>query len=124
MLQFSVLPSAARSATFNSQKIENLGDHRGIKLYLDITAVTGTTPTMDIKLQSFDKLSEKWFDIPGAAFAQKTATGQSTLTIYPSVTDTANESVADILPDTWRIVVTLGGTSPVFTFTLGGCLIA
>lgn len=124
MIQITVLPSAARSATFNGQKIENLGDHRGIKLYLDITAVTGSSPTLDIKLQSFDKLSEKWFDIPAAAFAQKTGTGQDDLTIYPTVTDTANESVADLLPDTWRIVATLGGTDPVFTFSLGGCLFA
>jgi hypothetical protein len=123
VIPFSIFPSVAQSATLNGQKIENLGHHRGIKLYLDITAVTGTNPTLDVKLQSFDKLSEKWFDIPGAAFAQKTTTGQSTLTLYPGSPETANESLSDVLPDTWRTVVTIGGTTPSFTFSLGGCLL-
>lgn len=123
MTPITVFPSAARTATFSGKEIFNDGHHLGVKLYLDITASGGTTPTLDLKLQSFDRLSQKWFDIPGAAFAQKTTTGQSTLTVYPGLTETVNEAISDVTPDIWRAVATIGGTSPTFTFSLGGCLL-
>ncbi len=97
--------------------------HRGIELYLDITAVSGTSPTLDIKLQGKDETSGKYFDVPGAAFAQKTGTGQATLTIYPGIAESANVSVSDILAGMFRFVATIGGTdTPTFTFSLGANL--
>ena len=117
-----VFASAARTATTtNSDDIDNDPQQKGVKLFLDITAVSGTSPTLDIKLQVKDPLSAKYEDMPGAAFAQKTSTGQGVLTIYPGIAETADVSVSDVLGSTWRIVATIGGTAtPTFTYSLSG----
>lgn len=110
--------SAARTATTNGADQNNVR-HRGVQLVLDITAVSGTAPTLDVKVQCKDDISDKYVDIPGAAFAQKTAAGTDRLLIYPGVAETANKEISDILPKRWRVVATIGGTTPSFTFSLG-----
>jgi len=117
-LSFEAVAAAARTVTENSDDIKNLG-FRGVTLYLDITAASGTTPTLDIKLQTKDPVSDGYVDMPGAAFAQKTGAGSDTLTVYPGVGETANRSVSDVLPEDWRIVSTIGGTTPSFTYSIG-----
>ncbi len=114
--------SAAKTATFNSADFTN-ESFRGIKIFLEITAASGTTPTLDIKLQDKDALSGVYVDITGAAFAQKTGTGSDALIIYPGIAETANESVSDLLIDTYRFVATITGTTPTFTFSLGAVLL-
>jgi hypothetical protein len=120
--EFAAFAPAARTATLNGGDLENRTG-RGVKLWLNITAVSGTTPTLDIKLQWKDSLSGLYFDIPGASFPQKSATGTDDLTVYPGVAEAANEAVSDVIPRNWRAVATIGGTSPSFTFSLGGSYI-
>lgn len=100
------------------------GGARGIRLYLDITAETGTA-TLDVKLQGRDSAgSGDWFDVPGATFAQKSATGSDDLVIYPGIAETANESVSDVLPSWWRVVGTVGAsTADTLTFSVGADLL-
>lgn len=127
--EITVFESEARTATENSdeQVIQLRGDSgeefpafRGVHLVLDITAASGTSPTLDVKLQRKDATSGEWVDLEGGAFAQKTAAGTDDLVIYPGVAETANRSVSDVLTYRWRAVATLGGTTPSFTFSLGG----
>lgn len=113
-------PSAARAASANGDAMKNRTG-RGVALFLEITAVSGTDPTLDVKLQVRDPVANQWHDLPGAAFAQKTGTGRDTLTVYPGVAETANETVSDVLPADWRAVATIGGTdTPTFTFSVAG----
>lgn len=121
--KFIAAASAARTATGNSGSIDVAGDCKGMHVVLDITASGGTTPTLDVKVQRFDNLSGQWVDLPGAAFAQKTGTGTDDLTIYPGIAETANRSVSDVICEEVRFVWTIGGTTPSFTFTLGGTYI-
>lgn len=120
--QITYFTSSARTSTTNGALAMN---HRGkgVSLHLDITAASGSSPTLDIKLQGYDELGEDYFDIPGAAFAQATGTGTDELVLYPGVAETSNVSVSDVLPRVSRAVATIGGSSPSFTFTLGGSLI-
>jgi hypothetical protein len=120
--ELELFPSAARTATVNGSDVNNWR-HRGVRLWLDITVVSGTTPTLDVKVQSKDHISGKYVDIPSAAFVQKTATGSDDLLVYPGVAETANRSVSDVLPKTFRVVATIGGTTPSFTFSLSGELL-
>lgn len=115
----AVFASAARTATANSTDQVNYSG-KGVVCLLDITAASGTSPTLDIKLQYKDTVpaTDKYIDIPSATFAQKTAAGTDSLTIYPGIAETANRSVSDVLPRDWRAVATIGGTSPSFTFSL------
>lgn len=116
--EFTVAASAARTATLTGSDQTNEG-WRGVVLTLDITAWNATT--LDVKAQMKDATSGKYVDIPGAAFAQKSGTGTDTLVIYPGIGETANRSVSDVLPATWRIVGTQVGTS--VTYSVGASLI-
>lgn len=115
----TVFSSAARTATANSDQQDTPDDKRGAIFYLNISAASGTTPTLDIKLQGKDPASGNWFDIQNASFAQKTAAGTDSLLVYPGAVETANRRVSNVLPNDWRAVATIAGTSPSFTFSLG-----
>lgn len=121
----TVFTSAARTVTVQSADFTNYGA-KGVILYLDLDAVTGTSPTMVLQVQMKDPISGDYIDVPGAAFASK-ATAQAntddTLTVYPGVTELANRLESAVLPRTWRVDATLGGSSPSFTFSLSATYI-
>lgn len=123
----TVAASAARTTTGNSGALiaptRKVGEYRGVIFTLDITAASGTTPTLDVTIERFDVLSGKWVALPGAAFAQKTTTGTDDLTIYPGIAETANRSVSDVIGEAYRVVWTIGGTTPSFTFSIGAVFI-
>lgn len=79
----TVFTSAARVASANSTSQFSKA-YKGVMLTLDVTAASGTTPTLDVKLQQLDTLSGQWVDLSGAVFQRITTTGQRTLTVYPS----------------------------------------
>lgn len=112
----TVFSSAARTATVNSDR--QGCDGLGAIFVLDVTAASGTTPTLDVKIQIYSPLGNDYIDLAGAAFAQKTTTNTSMLTVYPGIAETANVSVSDVMPPLYRAVATIGGTTPSFTFTL------
>ncbi len=101
--KIEVLASAARTTSGNSNSVETQF-FRNLLGILNVTAVSGTSPTLDVKFQeSMD--GTNWIDIPSAAFAQATATGLKRLefsTLAPYI----------------RAVYTIAGTTPSFTFDL------
>jgi hypothetical protein len=95
--------AGALTADANSAKV-NCGGYGTAKAFLNITAVSGTSPTLDIKFQdSYD--GTNWVDVASGAFAQKNATGASSLVL---------NNVSPYL----RAVQDVGGTSPSFTYDL------
>ena len=119
----TIRSSSALGATGATERVSSHGA-RCIIIYMEVTAVSGSSPTLDCKVQGYDALGDVWHDITGAAFAQKTGTGSDYLTIYPGIGETANEAVSDVIPQHIRVHSTLGGSStPTVTFTLGGVFI-
>jgi hypothetical protein len=97
-------PLAARTATTQSERIE-VGRFVELIALLNITAVSGTSPTLDIKAQASDDGSD-WYDFnPASAFTQKTATGKDMLKLT---------NFGRFI----RFIHTIAGTSPSFTFEL------
>lgn len=117
-----ILASAARTVTFNSDDQPNI-EGKGLAVFLDITAVAGTAPTLDVKVQLKDPASGKYVDLTDAAFAQKTATGTDVLIIYPGVATLANKRISALITGMWRLVATIAGTAPSFTFSVGASVI-
>jgi len=117
--------SEARILTENSEKVVQVGneDYRGVWLYLNVTAGSGTTPTLDVKLQRQEPAGDAWLDIAGAVFVQATGTTTDQLTVYPTMTAAANDVVREHIGGAFRAVATIGGTTPSFTFTLAGYLL-
>lgn len=118
----TVLASAAQTADVQTAAQDN-PSARGVRLYLDITAASGTSPTLDGDVEVQDPVTGDWVAIPGASFAQATGISAQQLVIYPGIAETANVSVNDFLSRTWRVNFSIGGGTPSFTFSLGADLL-
>lgn len=108
--------SGAKTATGNGATQTNF-NARGAILAFIIGTVTGTSPTCQFKLQGSGDGGTTWYDIPGAVTASITASGTYVLAVYPGATVAANAAASYPLPRTWRVVWTIGGTTPSFTIT-------
>lgn len=116
-LAIPIVASAVRTATYTSPEINNYGFTGGIFI-INTTAVSGDTPSMTVSLEMKDAVSGEFMPIPGASTAAITATGKTALAVYPGLTVSANAKVDYILPRTYRVVATISGTTPSFTFSI------
>jgi hypothetical protein len=122
--------AGAKVATFNGATITNF-DAVGAYITLLLGAVTGTTPTLTMQLQYSPDSGTTWLNL-GPASATLTASNQTAvLAIFPTnfsqtpgatpanLTTGANVStfINAPLPRIWRIVYTIGGTTPSFTIS-------
>lgn len=94
---------------------------RGIKVVVDITAITGTSPTLTVTIRGKDAASGAYYTL--LASAALSATGVTVLTVYPGIAVTANVSDSDHPPATWDVSYAIGGTTPAVTATIGACLL-
>lgn len=97
------LPSAARTASGSSGEF-NLYDHDEALVFLDVTAASGTTPTLNVTIQTKDPAGN-WYDL--VSFTQRTAAGKEAKPV-------------SVFGETLRIAYTVGGTTPSFTFSVTG----
>lgn len=116
----ALVTHTAASAGVQSADQKNFNG-RGAKVVVDITAIGGTTPTLTVDIQGKDAASGKYYTIlTSAAF---NATGTYVLEVYPGGANAANVKSSSILPRTWRVVTTIGGTGPAVTATVGASVI-
>lgn len=116
----ALITHAAASAGVNgTDQINNSG--RGINLVIDVTAITGTTPTLTVTLQGKDIASGKYYTI--LASAAISAVGTTVLQVFPGATAAANAAANAQLPRTWRVISVIGGTTPAVTATVGASVI-
>lgn len=111
---------SAASAGGNSADQTNLVG-RGVKLAIDITAITGTSPTLTVKVQGKDAASGKYYDILSSVALS--AAGTTVLEVYPGIANAANSTLGVTLPKTWRVSYAIGGTTPAVTATIGASVI-
>lgn len=99
-----VLTLTAASATTNSGAIAAQGGAAYVFLGVHITAITGTTPTLVVKLQESSDNSS-WSDVTGATTATLNAVGSVVIFGAPQ-------------KGYVRAVATIGGTTPAVTATV------
>lgn len=115
--------SGAKIATGNGANITNT-TAKGVQVNILVGTVSGTTPTAVFKLQGSVDGGTNFFDIPGAVTASIVATGNYGITVYPGIAVLAGTTTSGttatangVMPGTWRVVWTIGGTTPSFTIT-------
>lgn len=97
--------------------------HKGVKVVVVITGTPGgTTPTLVVTIRGRDPLSGASYTI--LASATLNAAGTTVLTVYPGLTASANVSANDVLPATWDVTLTVGGTTPSFAVSVGASMLA
>jgi len=124
--RFEMVASAAQISTGNSAAFP-VPTMSMLMVAVDITAVSGTTPTMGIYLQVSDDGGTTWFDMPydlqltfAAAAADVTAfTARRNINGSALAAGTAKYLAIykEIPGDTVRLAWVIGGTTPSFTFS-------
>lgn len=99
----TLVASAARTSSGQTAALANYGPAKTIRAQLEVTAASGTSPTLDVVIE--DSLDGSNWNVVGA-FAQKTTAGREVINI--------TTPFADRLRVRW----TTGGTSPSFTFSV------
>jgi cell wall-associated NlpC family hydrolase len=101
----AIAPSAARTASGNTNDID-VARFLKAEICIDVTAVSGTTPTLDVYVEGKDQLSGKYKTL----FSQ---TGINAVGTFwtPNPIDIAFKYI--------RARWVIGGTSPSFTFSIG-----
>ena len=100
--------TAAVTSTATSSSIDLLEYDGDVMLILDSAAGGGSSPTLDIKLTESDETGGTFTDLSGATFTQVVdAASMQTLAINK---DSSKRFI--------RIVQTIGGSSPTFTFSI------
>lgn len=111
------LASAARTTTQTQADQVNRG-HRGIKVVVD-TTVFGTG-SVTLTIQGLDPTSGKYYTLLASAAIVSVVT--TAYTVYPSLPATANVSANDLLPATWRLLVTANNANSQ-TYSVGYVLL-
>lgn len=89
----------------------------GLLIYINVTAISGTSPTMTVTLKgSIDSSATATYTI--LASAAISATGLTVLRVYPGLTAAANATANDVIPGTCQISTAIGGTTPSVTATI------
>jgi len=100
-----LLESATKTATYTGPWVE-IGDRGTLRLDLVVTDASGTTPTLDVDVETASDSSGSNSNGLGS-FSQKTAAGSQHLLFHGC------DRFA-------RIVATIAGTGPSFTFSVSG----
>jgi hypothetical protein len=118
-VSLATLVAQGAQTTASSDQVNTIG--RGLHLTIDVTAITGTTPTITVTVQGKDVASGKYYTILASAAISTVST--TVLRVYPGLTAAANLVASDIMPKTWRISYTIAGTTPSVTATIGACIV-
>lgn len=94
---------------------------RGVVVSINITALTGTTPTLTVNIYGDDNVSGgKKLLLASTAL---NAVSFTQLVVYPGTVAAAN-SVANLpLPASWHVETVVAGTTPAVTATIGASVI-
>ena len=100
--------TAAVTSTATSSAIDLLEYDGDVLLILDSAAGGGSSPTLDIKLTESDETGGTYTDLSGATFTQ--GTGSASMQKLEINKDSSKRFI--------KIVQTIGGSSPTFTFSI------
>jgi len=97
--------SGTATASGNSQSTPVVCRHaKECSIFVDITAASGTSPTLDLVIKIYDPLSDKWYTL-------------GTFDQFTSVTTDVGY-VEYAIGEKMSIDYTIGGTTPSFTFAV------
>ena len=117
-LTTNVDTSSARTASGNGTALINYSGAKGLSVWINVTAVSGTTPSCTFRLQWSPDNGTTWIDWDTTNLQSTAVTGVTTvlLKVGQAQANAANASKTDQIPRQVRLAWTISGTTPSFTF--------
>lgn len=113
----TLVASAARTTSADGGTLEGFGDVTAARVQLDVTAASGTTPTLDVVLE--DTLDGATWNVIGT-FTQKTGVSREVINLHAGKAESA--TFQPLFARRWRVRWTIAGTTPSFTFAVVAAL--
>lgn len=103
------LASTAYTATTGILQSDNAANHENVTYYLNVTAVSGTTPSLTAAIQTSPDDGTTWFSLTTAEMTGQTG----------AITATGQYRISSNAPigARTRLLLTISGTTPSFTIT-------
>jgi hypothetical protein len=101
--RLTLFASATKTASGTGSAFD-VGTYDQGVFFLEVTAASGTSPTLDVDIQTYDIVGGDWHTL--VSFTQAIGTGKEMKT-------------SGYLGEQIRINYTIGGTDPSFTFSVG-----
>jgi hypothetical protein len=115
---FQLNIAAGTTGSITGPDITNAGGHRGVTVVVDTTVIG--TGSWTVTIQGRDRGSGKYYTLLASAAISSNVTTR--LTVYPGIPVVANVTASDVIPESFRVIVT-GNANPV-TGTISGCTLA
>ena len=90
----------------------------GVRLFLNVSAISGNNASLIVQLEEIDPLSRNGFEPTSWQFPQVMATGTWELTIYPGIQTSANQAVNGLITGNILVSAFIGGDTPQIRFSL------
>lgn len=114
---------AATVLSANGNSTDYYSGGRGVDVCLNITAMTGTSPTLTLTIEGRDPISGQYFTL--LASSAIAATGFTHLQASAGIAVAANSTANIQLPPIWRVRWTIGGSaSPTVTCSISATPLA
>jgi len=123
----AIQASVTKTSTFTGSGVDMPNHAKMAILYLDVTAASGTSPTLDVTIEMQDPTGTDYVEF--TAFAQKTAALTAPAFIVVGLGAVAasitneDDVAAVMLPQKIRAKATIGGTTPSFTYSVTAVVI-
>lgn len=111
---------AAAAQTINGNDFTSM-QNIGMKLVIDVTAISGTTPGVAFVIEGKDPTSGKYYTILSSAVISAVST--VVLNVFPGLTAVANLKADDIIPTVWRVKAVVTGSGVGLTATVNATLL-
>lgn len=117
-LTTNVDTSSARTTSGNGAALINYSGAKGLSVWVNVTAVSGTTPSCTFRLQWSPDNGTTWIDWDTTNLQSTAVTGVATvlLKVGQAQVNAANATKQDHIPRQVRLAWTISGTTPSFTF--------
>lgn len=89
------------------------------RVVINVSAVSGTSPSCVVGIQAFNPVSNTWVTVTSRAAI--TAAGDYVYLTGPGSGSSAGVTDTEPMPIQWRLIFTITGTTPSFTF--GGVVV-
>ena len=109
------LKHVGASSGANGPDLEG-GFGNGCLVFINITALSGTSPTLTVTIQGKDRVSGQYYNILSSVALA--STGFTVLRVKPGLTASANVTANDMIPPDFRIITAIGGTTPAVSATI------
>ena len=118
-LNFTIESTTHSGGSDDGTVFYNTGGYPGLTVFIDVTSVSGTGPSITFALKEKDPVSESW--APVGTFSAVTSTQLKGGWFHPAITPSSGAIFSALLTRNLRFSWSVSGTAPAFVFTIGGC---